>query len=313
MEKEAKIYVAGHRGMVGSAIVRELRRQGYENIVTRTHSQLDLCCQSSVEQFFNQEKPEYVFLAAAKVGGIEANRTAPADFMWQNMMLEMNVIHSAWKSGVKKLEFLGSSCIYPRMAPQPMKEECLLTGALESTNEAYALAKISGLRYCQYLNRQYGTHYISVMPTNLYGPCDNYHPTHSHVLPAMIRRFHEAKEEGAASVTCWGDGSALREFLFVDDLANLCVFLMNHYDGNETVNAGTGKELTIRQLAQTVARVVGYEGEILWDSSMPNGTPRKLLDVSRAKALGWTYSTELEEGIALAYHDFLTNPVRAER
>ena len=313
MEKEAKIYVAGHRGMVGSAIVRELRRQGYENIVTRTHSQLDLCCQSSVEQFFNQEKPEYVFLAAAKVGGIEANRTAPADFMWQNMMLEMNVIHSAWKSGVKKLEFLGSSCIYPRMAPQPMKEECLLTGALESTNEAYALAKISGLRYCQYLNRQYGTHYISVMPTNLYGPCDNYHPTHSHVLPAMIRRFHEAKEEGAPSVTCWGDGSALREFLFVDDLANLCVFLMNHYDGNETVNAGTGKELTIRQLAQTVARVVGYEGEILWDSSMPNGTPRKLLDVSRAKALGWTYSTELEEGIAIAYHDFLTNPVRAER
>ena len=313
MEKEAKIYVAGHRGMVGSAIVRELRRQGYENIVTRTHSQLDLCCQSSVEQFFNQEKPEYVFLAAAKVGGIEANRTAPADFMWQNMMLEMNVIHSAWKSGVKKLEFLGSSCIYPRMAPQPMKEECLLTGALESTNEAYALAKISGLRYCQYLNRQYGTHYISVMPTNLYGPCDNYHPTHSHVLPAMIRRFHEAKEEGAPSVTCWGDGNALREFLFVDDLANLCVFLMNHYDGNETVNAGTGKELTIRQLAQTVARVVGYKGEILWDSSMPNGTPRKLLDVSRAKALGWTYSTELEEGIALAYHDFLTNPVRAER
>lgn len=313
MEKEAKIYVAGHRGMVGSAIVRELRRQGYENIVTRTHSQLDLCCQSSVEQFFNQEKPEYVFLAAAKVGGIEANRTAPADFMWQNMMLEMNVIHSAWKSGVKKLEFLGSSCIYPRMAPQPMKEECLLTGALESTNEAYALAKISGLRYCQYLNRQYGTHYISVMPTNLYGPCDNYHPTHSHVLPAMIRRFHEAKEERAPSVTCWGDGSALREFLFVDDLANLCVFLMNHYDGNETVNAGTGKELTIRQLAQTVARVVGYEGEILWDSSMPNGTPRKLLDVSRAKALGWTYSTELEEGIAIAYHDFLTNPVRAER
>ena len=313
MEKEAKIYVAGHRGMVGSAIVRELRRQGYENIVTRTHSQLDLCCQSSVEQFFNQEKPEYVFLAAAKVGGIEANRTAPADFRWQNMMLEMNVIHSAWKSGVKKLEFLGSSCIYPRMAPQPMKEECLLTGALESTNEAYALAKISGLRYCQYLNRQYGTHYISVMPTNLYGPCDNYHPTHSHVLPAMIRRFHEAKEEGAPSVTCWGDGSALREFLFVDDLANLCVFLMNHYDGNETVNAGTGKELTIRQLAQTVARVMGYEGEILWDSSMPNGTPRKLLDVSRAKALGWTYSTELEEGIALAYHDFLTNPVRAER
>lgn len=313
MEKEAKIYVAGHRGMVGSAIVRELRRQGYENIVTRTHNQLDLCCQSSVEQFFRDERPDYVFLAAAKVGGIEANRTAPADFMWQNMMLEMNVIHSAWQNGCKKLEFLGSSCIYPRMAPQPMHEDCLLTGALESTNEAYALAKISGLRYCQYLNRQYGTNYISVMPTNLYGPCDNYHPTHSHVLPAMIRRFHEAKQSGAPSVTCWGDGSALREFLFVDDLANLCVFLMNHYDGIETVNAGTGKELTIRQLAEIVARVVGYEGEILWDSSKPNGTPRKLLDVSRAKALGWSYSTELEDGIAIAYHDFLSNPIRAER
>lgn len=313
MEKDAKIYVAGHRGMVGSAIVRELRRQGYENIVTRTHSQLDLCCQSSVEQFFRDERPDYVFLAAAKVGGIEANRTAPADFMWQNMMLEMNVIHSAWQNGCKKLEFLGSSCIYPRMAPQPMHEDCLLTGALESTNEAYALAKISGLRYCQYLNRQYGTNYISVMPTNLYGPCDNYHPTHSHVLPAMIRRFHEAKQSGAPSVTCWGDGSALREFLFVDDLANLCVFLMNHYDGIETVNAGTGKELTIRQLAEIVARVVGYEGEILWDISKPNGTPRKLLDVSRAKALGWSYSTELEDGIAIAYHDFLSNPIRAER
>ena len=194
-----------------------------------------------------------------------------------------------------------------------MHEDCLLTGSLESTNEAYALAKISGLRYCQYLNRQYGTNYISVMPTNLYGPCDNYHPTHSHVLPAMIRRFHEAKQSGAPSVTCWGDGSALREFLFVDDLANLCVFLMNHYDGIETVNAGTGKELTIRQLAEIVARVVGYEGEILWDSSKPNGTPRKLLDVSRAKALGWSYSTELEDGIAIAYHDFLSNPIRAER
>ena len=313
MEKNAKIYVAGHRGMVGSAIVRELHRQGYTNIVTRTHSELDLTRQDAVERFFAEEKPEYVFLAAAKVGGIMGNATAKADFMYDNMILEMNVIHSAWLSGCKKLEFLGSSCIYPRMAPQPMREDCLLTSALEQTNEAYALAKISGLKYCEYLNTQYGTDYISVMPTNLYGPNDNYHPTHSHVLPALIRRFHEAKVSGAASVTCWGDGSALREFLYVDDLANLCVFLMNHYSGNETVNAGTGKELTIRELTGLVAKVVGYTGRIEWDTSKPNGTPRKLLDVSKAKKLGWTYKTELEDGIRLAYDDFLNNPVRAER
>ncbi len=313
MDKEAKIYVAGHRGMVGSAIVRELRRQGYNNIIVRTHKELDLCDQAQVEAFFAAEKPEYVFLAAAKVGGIEANRSALADFMYLNMMLEMNVVHSAWAGGCKKLEFLGSSCIYPRLAPQPMPESCLLTGELEKTNEAYALAKISGLKYCEFLNRQYGTDYISVMPTNLYGPGDNYHPTHSHVLPALIRRFHEAKLSAAPSVTCWGDGSALREFLYVDDLANLCVFLMNHYSGNETVNAGTGKELTIRELAQKVAQVVGYEGEIRWDTSKPNGTPRKLLDVSKAAALGWTYRTELDDGIRLAYADFLNNPVRAER
>lgn len=305
MLKDSKIYVAGHRGMVGSAIVRELRRQGYDNIITRTHDQLDLTDQKGVEEFFREEKPEYVFLAAAKVGGIAANAAHPADFMWQNMTLEMNVIHSAWQNGVKKLEFLGSSCIYPRLAPQPMPESCLLTSALEQTNEAYALAKISGLKYCEYLNRQYGTNFISVMPTNLYGPNDNYHPEHSHVLPALIRRFHEAKQSGASEVICWGDGSPLREFLYVDDLANLCVFLMNNYNGNETVNAGSGKEVSIRELTGIVADTVGFEGEIKWDTSRPNGTPRKLLDVSKAKALGWEYSIDLKEGIALAYQDFL--------
>lgn len=313
MPTDAKIYVAGHRGMVGSAILRELQRQGYHNFVLRTHSELDLTRQDQVEAFFAQEKPEYVFLAAAKVGGIVANNEAPADFMYQNMMLEMNVIHAAVENGCKKLEFLGSSCIYPRLAPQPMPESCLLTSELEKTNEAYALAKISGLKYCEFLNRQYGTDFISVMPTNLYGPNDNYHPTHSHVLPALIRRFHEAKMTGAKEVTCWGDGSPLREFLYVDDLANLCVFLINHYSGNETVNAGTGKEVTIKQLTELVAKVVGFEGEILWDTTKPNGTPRKLLDVSKATALGWHYTTELEQGIALSYQDFLNNPMRAER
>lgn len=311
MEKNVKIYVAGHLGMVGSAIVRELKRQGYDNIVTRTHAELDLCRQAEVEEFFRDEKPEYVFLAAARVGGIEANSSALADFMYDNMILEMNVIHSAWENGCRKLEFLGSSCIYPRMAPQPMAESCLLTSELEKTNEAYALAKISGLKYCEFLNRQYGTDYISVMPTNLYGPNDNYHSEHSHVLPAMIRRFHEAKETGSSSVTCWGDGSPLREFLYVDDLADLCVFLMNHYSGSETVNAGTGKEITIKELAGLVAKIVGFEGQILWDLSKPNGTPRKLLDVSKARRLGWRYRTELEEGIRLSYKDFLSNPVRA--
>ena len=313
MEKNSKIYVAGHRGMVGSAIVRELRRQGYTNIITRTHAELDLIDQHAVNDFFAAEKPEYVFLAAAKVGGIEANSSALADFMYDNMMLEMNVIHAAWKNGCRKLEFLGSSCIYPRMAPQPMPESCLLTSELEKTNEAYALAKISGLKYCEFLNRQYGTDYISVMPTNLYGPNDNYHPTHSHVLPALIRRFHEAKIAGDPVVICWGDGSPLREFLYVDDLAELCVFLMDSYSGNETVNAGTGKELTIKALAELVAETVGYEGRIEWDTTKPNGTPRKLLDVSKATSLGWTASTPLAEGIRLAYADFLNNPMRAER
>ena len=313
MNKDAKIYVAGHRGMVGSAIVRELRRQGYTNLVFRTHSELNLTRQADVEKFFEAEKPEYVFHPAGKVGGIMANQNALADFMYENMMMAMNVMHSAWKYGVKKLEYLGSSCIYPRLAPQPMPESCLLTGELEKTNEGYALAKISGLKYCEFMNRQYGTDFISVMPTNLYGPNDNYHPEHSHVLPALIRRFHEAKENDVHSVTCWGDGSPLREFLYVDDLANLCVFLMNHYSGNETVNAGTGKELTIRELTELVAKVVGYHGKILWDPSKPNGTPRKLLDVSKATALGWTYQTELEDGIRMAYEDFLQNPMHTER
>lgn len=313
MEKESKIYVAGHGGMVGSAIVRALKKEGYDNIITRTHKELNLCRQEEVEQFFSHEKPEYVFLAAAKVGGIVANSEALADFMYENMILEMNVIHSAWQNGCEKLLFLGSSCIYPRMAPQPMQESCLLTSELEKTNEAYALAKISGLKYCEYLNRQYGTDYISAMPTNLYGPNDNYHPTHSHVLPALIRKFHEAKTAGESAVTCWGTGTPLREFLYVDDLADACVFLMNHYSGDETVNVGTGKELTIRELTEIVAKVVGFQGEIKWDASRPDGTPRKLLDVTKLKNLGWTYRVELEEGIRLAYEDFLSNPIRAER
>ena len=313
MERDGKIYVAGHRGMVGNAICRALAKNGYTNIIVRSHGELNLCRQDEVEAFFAEEKPEYVFLAAAKVGGILANSEALADFMYDNMMLEMNVIHAAWRNGCRKLLFLGSSCIYPRMAPQPMKEDCLLTGELEKTNEAYALAKISGLKYCEYLNRQYGTDYISVMPTNLYGPNDNYHPTHSHVLPAMIRRFHEAKESGAAEIVCWGTGTPLREFLYVDDLADACVFLMNHYSGNETVNVGTGRELSIRELADLVAKVVGFTGEIRWDASKPDGTPRKLLDVSRLERLGYRCTTELEDGIRMAYRDFLENPIRAER
>lgn len=313
MEKEAKIYVAGHRGMVGSAIVRCLEKNGYTNIVTKTSKELDLRRQDEVEKFFAEEKPDYVFLAAAKVGGIMANSKHPADFMYDNMILEMNVIKAAFDNKVKKLMFLGSSCIYPRMAPQPMPESCLLTSALEQTNEAYALAKISGLKYCEYLNKQYGTDYISVMPTNLYGPNDNYHPEHSHVLPALIRRFHEAKESGAPSVTIWGTGTPLREFLYVDDLADACVYLMNTYSGDETVNLGTGKELTIKELAETVKRVVGYEGEIIFDPGKPDGTPRKLLDVSKLEGLGWKYKTELEDGIRLSYDDFLHSEMRAER
>lgn len=313
MDKNAKIYVAGHRGMVGSAIVRALDKQGYTNIVKRTSKELDLRRQADVEAFMSAEKPEYVFLAAAKVGGILANSKHPADFMYENMIIEINVIKAAYDNNVKKLMFLGSSCIYPRMAPQPMPESCLLTSSLEETNEAYALAKISGLKYCEYLNKQYGTDYISVMPTNLYGPNDNYHPEHSHVLPALIRRFHEAKINKVPEVVIWGTGKPLREFLYVEDLADACVYLMNTYSGNETVNLGTGKEISIRELAETVKKVTGYEGSLVFDPTKPDGTPRKLLDVTKLNKLGWHYKTELEEGIKLAYEDFLSSTVRAER
>lgn len=313
MENNAKIYVAGHRGMVGSAIIRNLEKNGYNNIITKTRQELNLCSQADVNDFFEKEKPEYVFLAAAKVGGILANSNSPADFLYENMILEMNVIHAAWKNDCKKLLFLGSSCIYPKMAPQPMPESCLLTSSLEPTNEAYALSKISGLKYCEYLNRQYGTDYISVMPTNLYGPKDNYHPVNSHVLPALIRRFHEAKTNNLPYVECWGTGTPMREFLYVDDLADACVYLINNYSGNETVNVGTGKEVTIKELTEKVAKATSYNGEIRWDSSKPDGTPRKLLDVSKLESLGWKYKTKLDEGISLAYDDFLNNPVRTQR
>ena len=313
MEKSDKIYVAGHRGLVGSAIVRNLKSKGYENVIGRTHKELDLTNQAAVRAFFEEERPDVVVLAAAKVGGINANNTAPAEFAYENLKIQCNVIDCCHKYNVKKLLFLGSTCIYPKMAPQPIPEDALLTGPLEETNEAYAIAKIAGLEMCRFYKKQYGDNFISCMPTNLYGPYDNYEMEGSHVMPAMIRKFHEAKVKGAPSVELWGTGAPLREFLYVDDLANLCVFLMNHYSGNETVNAGTGKELSIKELTELVAEVVGYEGEILWDTTKPNGTPRKLLDVSKAAGLGWTYKTELEEGIRMAYDDFLNNPVRAER
>jgi len=313
MLKNDKIYVAGHRGMVGSAILRRLVDEGYTNLITRRSSELDLRRQKDVEDFFEMEKPEYVFLAAAKVGGIHANNTYPADFMYDNMIMEMNVIHASYQNKVKKLLFLGSSCIYPRMATQPIKEDSLLTGSLEPTNEAYALAKISGLKYCEYLNRQCGTNFISAMPTNLYGPNDNYHPQNSHVLPALIRRFHEAKTSNSDEVTIWGTGTPLREFLYVDDLADACVYLMKTYEGNETVNLGTGKDISIRELAMTIKKVVGFEGGINFDATKPDGTPRKLLDVSKLEKLGWKYKTELEDGIRLAYADYLNSQTRAER
>lgn len=306
MEKNSKIYVAGHRGMVGSAIVRNLEKQGYTNIIKRTSSELDLRRQAQVEQFFETEQIEYVFLAAAKVGGIMANSQYPADFMYDNMILEMNVIKSSFENKVKKLMFLGSSCIYPRMAQQPMKENCLLTSELEQTNEAYALSKISGLKYCEYLNRQYKTDFISVMPTNLYGLNDNYHPQNSHVLPALIQRINLAKENNEPSVTIWGSGKPLREFLYADDLADACIYLMNHYSGDETVNIGTGKEISIGELAKMIKEIVGYQGEIVYDQTKPDGTPRKLLDVSKLEGLGWKYKTDIQDGIQLAYKDYLS-------
>lgn len=307
MEINSKIYVAGHRGLVGSAIVRELKKKGYTNIIGKTHSELDLMDTSAVEEFFKFEKPEYVFLAAAKVGGILANSTYPADFIYENLQIQNNVIVMAKKYEVKKLMFLGSSCIYPKMCPQPIKEEYLLSGYLEETNEAYALAKISGLKMCQFFNKQYSTKFISVMPTNLYGPYDNFHPENSHVMPALIRRFHEAKVNGAKEVVVWGSGAPLREFLYSEDMADACIYLMETYEGNDFFNIGTGQEITIKDLAELIKNIVGYEGKIVWDSSKPDGTPRKLLDVSRLKKAGWTYKIELKDGIEKAYKWYLEN------
>ncbi len=306
MEQTAKIYIAGHRGMVGGAIKRALEQKGFTNLVYRNSNELDLRQQQAVQDFFAAEQPEYVFLAAAKVGGIVANNTYRAEFLYDNLMIESNIIHAAHEVGVKKLMFLGSSCIYPKLAPQPLKEEYLLTGLLESTNEPYAIAKIAGIKLCEAYRDQYGDHFISVMPTNLYGIGDNYHPENSHVLPAMIRRFHEAKVNGSPSVTIWGTGTPRREFLFADDLADACLFLMEHYDGRELVNIGTGTDLSIQELAELVKSVTGYEGRIELDTSRPDGTPRKLMDVSKLHALGWRHCTELGEGVRLAYRDFLT-------
>lgn len=307
MEKNAKIYVAGHRGMVGGAILRRLQQEGYGNLVLRDSAALDLRQQDAVERFFETEKPEYVFLAAAKVGGILANNTFRADFLYGNLMIEANVIHAAHKHAVKKLLFLGSSCIYPKMAPQPLREDYLLTGLLEPTNEPYAIAKIAGIKLCEAYRDQYGSNFISAMPTNLYGIGDNYHPDHSHVLPALIRRFHEAKEAGHPSVTVWGSGTPRREFLFADDAADACVFLMRHCNDRQMVNIGTGEDLSIADLAALVKKTVQYPGEIVWDRSKPDGTPRKLMDVSKLHALGWKHTVGLEEGIAAAYQDFLKN------
>ena len=304
MEKTSKIYVAGHTGMVGSAIVRELQKQGYSNIITKSHAELDLMNQQDVNDFFAQEKPEYVFLAAAKVGGIMANSSYPADFLYNNMMIEMNVIHASFVNQCKKLLFLGSSCIYPKFADQPIVESSLLTSSLEPTNEGYALAKISGLKYCEYLNRQYNTNYISVMPTNLYGINDNYDLETGHVLPSLIHKFHDAKINNLDHIVCFGDGSPLREFLYVDDLANLCVLLMNEYNDTETINAGSGEEYSIFDLAHLVAYIVGYEGEIIWDKTKPNGTPRKRLDLTKLNKLGWRPQYSLEEGLKITYEHF---------
>lgn len=307
MNKTDKIYVAGHRGLVGSAIVRSLKRQGYTNIIGRTHAELDLTNQAAVRAFFEEEKPDVVVLAAAKVGGINANQTMPAEFAYENMQIQCNVIKCCHDFKVKKLLFLGSTCIYPKMAPQPIPEDALLSGYLEETNEAYAIAKISGLLMCKYFKTQYGDDFISCMPTNLYGPYDNYDLANSHVMPAMIRKFHDAKVQGRKTVELWGTGSPLREFLYSDDMADACVFLLENYSGEQHVNIGTGKEVTIKQLAETVQKTVGYEGEIVWNSDMPDGTPRKLTNVDKLHSLGWTHKVELEEGVKLAYDWFKEN------
>lgn len=307
MERDSKIYIAGHRGLVGSAIARKLQKDGYRNILIKTHAELDLTRQADVEEFFREEKPEYVFLAAAKVGGIHANATYPADFIMHNLLIECNVINSSYISNVKKLMFLGSSCIYPRECPQPIKEEYLLTSPLEKTNEAYALAKIAGLKTCQFYNEQYGTDYISVMPCNLYGINDNFEGANSHVLPALIKKFHQAKVENLPTVTMWGTGKPLREFLFCDDLAEACVYLMNNYSGNDFFNIGYGEEVTIRELAEIIKDVVGYKGEIVLDSSKPDGTYRKLTDISRIKSVGWSPKVDLKTGIRITYEWYVNN------
>lgn len=317
MENTAKIYVAGHRGLVGSALVRRLNALGHDNIVTRTHDELDLLDRAAVDEFFESERPEYVFLAAAKVGGILGNSTYPADFIYQNLTIEGNIIRAAHKFGVTKLLFLGSSCIYPRECPQPIKEEYLLTSQLEPTNKPYAVAKIAGIIMCQAFNKQHGTNFISVMPTNLYGPNDNYELNNSHVLPALIRRFHEAKVSGAPQVVAWGTGAVMREFLHADDLADACVYLMNNYDDGEVVNIGTGEDVTIKELTEKVKEIIGYEGELVWDATKPDGTPRKLLDVSKLHNLGWHHSIDLDEGLRATYAgyvaDLARNQVRRER
>jgi len=306
----SKIYVAGHAGLVGSAIMRKLESEGYSNIITRTFEELDLTDQKATWEFFEKERPEYVFLAAAKVGGIQANSVYPADFIYINLMIECNVIKASHEFGVKKLLFLGSSCIYPKLAPQPIKEEYLLSGYLEETNEPYALAKISGMKMCQYFNKQYGTNFISVMPTNLYGPNDNFDLNTSHVLPALIRKFHEAKVNKAPYVEIWGTGTPRREFLFVDDLADACLFLMKNYSGNDFFNVGTGEDVTIRELAELIGEVVGYKGELKFDTSKPDGTPRKLLDVSRIHEAGWRHKIELKKGLEMSYEYFVTSAGR---
>jgi GDP-L-fucose synthase len=304
MSPTSKIYVAGHRGLVGSAIWRELQRQNFHNLVGKSRAELDLLDTAAVNQFYDDEKPEYVFVAAAKVGGINANNTRPAEFLYNNLQIQNNLIHGAYLARVKKLLFLGSSCIYPKLAPQPMKEEHLLTGPLEPTNQWYAVAKIAGIKMCQAYRRQYGCDFISVMPNNLYGPNDNYNLETSHVLPALIRRFHEAKIASSPQVVCWGTGAPLREFLYSDDLARACVFLMNNYSDEQFLNVGSGSEISIKALTELVQKVVGYTGEIVWDKTRPDGTPRKLMDSTRLFQLGWKPEVELEEGIALAYQDF---------
>ncbi len=304
MEKNARIYVAGHRGMVGSAIVRKLIAEGYSNLVLRTSGELDLRNQSAVNEFFEHQKPEYVFLSAAKVGGIQANNIYRAQFLYENLMIESNIIHASYVCGVKKLLFLGSSCIYPKLAPQPLQEQSLLTGLLEKTNEPYAIAKIAGIKLCEAYRDQYGCNFISAMPTNLYGPNDNYDLNNSHVLPALIRKFHTAKNEGTDHVEVWGTGSPMREFLHVDDLADACYFLMQNYSEKMFVNVGTGEDLTIKALAEMVKEIVGYQGELRWNTTKPDGTPRKLMDVSRLHSLGWKHSIALHQGISAVYHEF---------